>query len=119
MVALAPTQLAIIGRILQAGVIDSVHIYDIPEDSWKKVASLPKTIDHGNAAAVDGKIYVLGSVTGANWAGTLRSWFMSERVGGDIFDTPVQIFGEYDALKLSEMRTGVAGTIGGEAGSKT
>jgi N-acetylneuraminic acid mutarotase len=74
-VALSSTELAIVGGVRPPGtVIDSVYIYNIPKDSWRKAASLPVTINHANAAVVDGKIYVLGGMTGANWAGTPKCW---------------------------------------------
>lgn len=74
-VALDSSRIAIVGGILQSGgMIDSVYIYDIPTDKWKKVASLPISVNHANAAVVDGKMYVLGGMTGGNWAGTPKSW---------------------------------------------
>ncbi|KAK3361956.1 hypothetical protein B0T24DRAFT_690526 [Lasiosphaeria ovina] len=74
-VALSSTQLVIIGGVLQTGaVLDSVYLYDIPTNAWKKLAPLPVAINHANVAAVDGKIYVLGGMTGASWAGTPKSW---------------------------------------------
>ncbi|KAK3377597.1 kelch domain-containing protein [Podospora didyma] len=101
-VALSTTQLAIIGGVLQTGgVIDSVYIYDIPKDSWQKVASLPVTINHANAAAVDGKIYVLGGMTGASWAGTPKCW---------AYDPPSNKWTSIASMTTSEARgSAVAG----------
>ncbi|KAK4184519.1 hypothetical protein QBC35DRAFT_505780 [Podospora australis] len=83
-VLLSPTQLVTVGGVLQSGgVINSVYLYDIPSDSWKKLAPLPVAINHANAAAVDGKLYVLGGmiVSGGNWVGTPRSWIYDPNVG--------------------------------------
>ncbi|KAK3322911.1 hypothetical protein B0H66DRAFT_515627 [Apodospora peruviana] len=74
-VTLSATQIAVIGGVLQTGaVLSSIYIYDIPRNTWTKVASLPVTINHANAAAVSGKIYVLGGMTGSSWAGTPKCW---------------------------------------------
>ncbi|KAM7206880.1 galactose oxidase [Naviculisporaceae sp. PSN 640] len=81
-VAINPTQLMIIGGVLQSGgVIDSVYLYDIPTNAWKKLASLPVTINHANAAVVDGRVYVLGGMTGAAWAGNPKGWVYDPAVG--------------------------------------
>ena len=74
--ALDNTRIITVGGMLErGGVIDSVYIYTLPPtNSWKKVASLPITINHANAAVVDGRLYILGGMTGAAWNGTPRSW---------------------------------------------
>ena len=74
-VALSPTKLAIVGGVLQAGtVLNTVYVYDIPSNTWTKAANFPVTINHANAAVVDGKLYVLGGMTGSGWVGTEKSW---------------------------------------------
>ena len=74
-VALSNTTIAVLGGVTQAGaVLDTLYIYSIPSNTWQKAASLPVTINHANAAAVGGKIYVLGGMTGATWAGTSQCW---------------------------------------------
>ncbi|KAK0644154.1 hypothetical protein B0T16DRAFT_438335 [Cercophora newfieldiana] len=74
-VVLDSSRIAIVGGILESGgMIDGVYIYDVTKDTWKKAASLPISVNHANAAVVDGKMYVLGGMTGANWGGTPRSW---------------------------------------------
>ncbi|KAM0322520.1 hypothetical protein ACHAQA_009366 [Verticillium albo-atrum] len=44
--------------------IDSVEVYDVQEDAWSFVAPLPIPMNHPNVAAVKGKIYVLGGLSG-------------------------------------------------------
>ncbi|KAH8683819.1 kelch repeat-containing protein [Ilyonectria robusta] len=39
-----------------------VQIYSIKRNTWRTVAPLPKRLNHVNAAAVDGKIYVFGGL---------------------------------------------------------
>ncbi|KAK5654726.1 hypothetical protein OQA88_7051 [Cercophora sp. LCS_1] len=74
-VLLSPTQLATIGGVLQAGgVINSVYIYNIPNNTWTRASPLPITINHANGAVVDSKIYVLGGMTGPSWSGTPNSY---------------------------------------------
>lgn len=78
-VALPGGRLATIGGVLQsARVIDTVAIYHVANNSWTSAAPLPITINHANAADVDGVLYVLGGMTGANWAGTGQSWWYDE-----------------------------------------
>lgn len=78
-VALSPTQLVSVGGVLQqGGPISSVYLYDLVKDSWKKLASLPVTINHANAAVVDGKLYVLGGMTGSGWVGNPTTWLYDQ-----------------------------------------
>ncbi|WYZ35482.1 hypothetical protein EsH8_X_000129 [Colletotrichum jinshuiense] len=44
--------------------INSVEVYDVQKDSWSFVAPLPVPMNHANAATVNGKIYVLGGLSG-------------------------------------------------------
>jgi N-acetylneuraminic acid mutarotase len=74
-VAISDTKIAIIGGILQqGGMTDYLGIYDIPSNTWTPGTRVPVPINHANAAVVGGKIYVLGGMTGASWAGDVRSW---------------------------------------------
>ncbi|KAK0716861.1 hypothetical protein B0T26DRAFT_751008 [Lasiosphaeria miniovina] len=97
-IALSSTQLVIIDGVLQTGaVLDSVYLYDIPKNAWKKLAPLPVAINHANAAAVDGKIFVLGGMTGASWAGwvTARARMPAPRRGfaTGMIGTKIYMFG--------------------------
>jgi N-acetylneuraminic acid mutarotase len=48
--------------------VNLVEYYSIEEQKWHVAAPLPQAVNHANAAAVDGKVYVLGSLTaGVNW----------------------------------------------------
>ncbi|PVH70428.1 galactose oxidase [Cadophora sp. DSE1049] len=48
----------------QIATINTVEAYDVSSNSWSNVAPLPIAMNHGNAAAVNGKIYVLGGLSG-------------------------------------------------------
>lgn len=77
-VALNTTTLAIVGGIVpdpSAGggngsasnntgfvTTDLVQLYDIPSDTWTSAAPAPVAINHANAAAVDGRLYLLGGL---------------------------------------------------------
>jgi N-acetylneuraminic acid mutarotase len=50
--------------------VSDVHVYDIKAREWSDAAPMPISINHGNAAAVDGKIYMLGGLSGTN----MSSW---------------------------------------------
>jgi N-acetylneuraminic acid mutarotase len=43
---------------------NTVEVYDITTDKWSDAAPIPVPVHHANVAAVDGKIYVLGVITG-------------------------------------------------------
>lgn len=47
-----------------AQVVDRVEAYDPSTNQWRARAPLPFPLHHINAAAVDGKIYVVGALTG-------------------------------------------------------
>lgn len=47
---------------------DRVEVYDTRHDTWSEASPLPVPMNHANVAAVDGKIYVLGGLSGgASW----------------------------------------------------
>ncbi|KAJ0330030.1 hypothetical protein COL5a_003863 [Colletotrichum fioriniae] len=45
-------------------IIDSVELYNIPKDEWSFAAPLPIPMNHANAAAANGKVYILGGLSG-------------------------------------------------------
>jgi len=48
--------------------VNLVEYYAAQEHKWHVAAPLPQAVNHANAAAVDGKVYVLGSLSaGVNW----------------------------------------------------
>ena len=60
----------VIGGLDKSGkVLDTVEVYDIKNDSWKTVASLPQPLHHTTASTFNGKIYVIGgsSTPITNW----------------------------------------------------
>lgn len=83
-VALSPTTFAIIAGIIpdlqQPGNISTVgliQIYDAKSNSWRSVASAPVPLNHPNAAAVNGDIYLLGGLEVAPsgvWSATPACW---------------------------------------------
>ncbi|KAK2016878.1 galactose oxidase, partial [Colletotrichum eremochloae] len=68
-VAINSTTVAVLGGITgssaTAGVwnnTDLVTLYDVPSDTWTPAAPLPVALNHPNAAAVDGRVYLLGGL---------------------------------------------------------
>ncbi|GAA3779572.1 kelch repeat-containing protein [Plantactinospora mayteni] len=55
---------------------DRVEVYDPRHDSWSQAAPLPVAMNHPNVAAVGGRLYVLGGLSGgASWQ-ALRDSFV-------------------------------------------
>lgn len=82
-VALNSTKLVVLGGIIQIGETwnntDLVTLYDIPSNTWKSIAPLPLALNHPNAAAVNGKIYLLGGLAelrdqNQTWQATANCW---------------------------------------------
>lgn len=82
-VALNSTTLVVLGGIVQIGETwnntDLVTLYDIPSNTWKSIAPLPLGLNHPNAAAVNGKIYLLGGLAelrdqNQTWQATPNCW---------------------------------------------
>ena len=44
--------------------LNRVEVYNVADKTWRIAAPLPTPLNHGNAAVVDGKIYMLGSLSG-------------------------------------------------------
>ncbi|KAK3710109.1 hypothetical protein LTR37_010540 [Vermiconidia calcicola] len=58
---------------------DLVQRYNIREDTWNTLASMPIALNHVNAATVDGKLYVLGALAVASdgaWRATTEASFV-------------------------------------------
>jgi N-acetylneuraminic acid mutarotase len=48
--------------------VNLVEYYSVTKEKWHVAAPFPQAVNHANAAAVDGKVYVLGSLSaGVNW----------------------------------------------------
>jgi N-acetylneuraminic acid mutarotase len=80
-VAVSSTTLAILGGIIPVGngynTTDIMQLYDIPTNKWRSAAPIPVPLNHPNAAAVDGKIYLLGGLVVAPdgaWRAVPNSW---------------------------------------------
>lgn len=52
----------------------SMEVYNPATDTWRTAASLPVRLHHANAAVVDGKLYVLGFLTGLNFTADGRAF---------------------------------------------
>ncbi|NJQ03159.1 Kelch repeat-containing protein [Streptomyces zingiberis] len=66
------------GIVPEAGgvtTVDRVEVFDTRTRRWSEAAPLPVPMNHPNVAAVDGRIYVLGGLTGgASWEATGASF---------------------------------------------
>jgi N-acetylneuraminic acid mutarotase len=51
-----------------AAVVDTVEAYSPTSDSWRGRAPLPVAMHHANAAAVDGRIWIVGFLVGRTFA---------------------------------------------------
>ncbi len=56
------------GFVQGAAVVPTVEAYNPGTGSWRAVADLPVPMHHAQAASVEGRIYVLGFLTGLNFA---------------------------------------------------
>ncbi|KAK2037344.1 galactose oxidase [Colletotrichum somersetense] len=67
-VAINSTTVAVLGGITGSSATgvwnntDLVTLYDVPSHKWTPAAPLPVALNHPNAAAVDGRIYLLGGL---------------------------------------------------------
>ncbi|MBX3157835.1 MAG: hypothetical protein KF773_17840 [Deltaproteobacteria bacterium] len=50
------------GFHVTAGIVGAVQVFDTAACAWSRGPDLPKVVHHANVAAVDGTIYVLGSL---------------------------------------------------------
>lgn len=80
-VALGRSVYVIGGTVLDAGApfgvstSGRVEVYDTRRGTWSTAAPVPVPMNHLNAAAVGGKIYVLGGLSGgATWVGLPNSY---------------------------------------------
>ncbi|KAK0647204.1 kelch domain-containing protein [Cercophora newfieldiana] len=77
-ITLSPSanQIVTVGGMVGNGVTtNAVLLYDIPSNSWKTGAPLPTALNHPNAVVSEGKVYVVGGLTGASgWPATPNSW---------------------------------------------
>jgi N-acetylneuraminic acid mutarotase len=65
----------IIGGLKDGAVTGSVEVYDTQADNWSIAAPLPVPMHHPNVAAIDGKVYVFGGITGAvDWISTGKTF---------------------------------------------
>lgn len=67
-VAIGPRIYVLGGFDERARVVATVSVYDTRTRTWARAADLPVRMHHANVAAVDGRIYVLGFLTGFDFA---------------------------------------------------
>jgi len=79
---------ALDGRVVVLGgfdetgdVVADVEIYDPATDTWSAGAPLPEPLHHINAAVVDGKVYVLGALSGLDFTVVGRSYVLDPAAG--------------------------------------
>jgi len=80
-----------IGGIRLSGSTDKVEAYDIENDTWEKLPSLPESLNHSGIASDGNKIYVSGGFTNmrqTNFVNTLYSFDVSERKWSRLADLP-------------------------------
>jgi N-acetylneuraminic acid mutarotase len=66
-------EIVVIGGFDGAGGVTAlVEAYAPSTDTWRSLADLPTPLHHANAAVVDGALFVLGSLEGANFRETGR-----------------------------------------------
>jgi N-acetylneuraminic acid mutarotase len=105
-VLLNSSSFAIVGGVIptETGVNTTalVQLYNIPSNTWTTLAPLPVALNHPNAAAVDGKIYVLGGLAAASdgaWRGTPQSW---------VYDPKANKWSALEPMPASEARGSAA-----------
>jgi N-acetylneuraminic acid mutarotase len=97
----------VLGGFGQNGVLDLVQVYDTAMDAWSDGPELPAALHHANAAVVDGTIYVVGALTGFNFAAIGNVWAFTPGVDTD--------WRERTAMPAGTQRGGsVVGVVGGE-----
>jgi N-acetylneuraminic acid mutarotase len=102
--AAAGDKIYVIGGLKDGNVTGNVEVYDTQKDSWSSAAPLPLPMHHPNAASVDGKIYVLGGITGyANWITTGRTFR---------YDPPANKWEELAEMKDAPSGSSVIGVQG-------
>lgn len=82
-VALSDSLLAVVGGLVEGGATtDNVLLYDIPADTWSQATPLPVALNHPNVVGADGKIYVLGGLSGERgWPAVGNSFVYDPEIG--------------------------------------
>jgi N-acetylneuraminic acid mutarotase len=84
----------LIGGIGNGSAINTIEIYNIKTNSSSMGPPLPISYHHPNVATVDGKLYVLGGITGAGgWKASAKSYLLDpsspNKAWKEIADVPV------------------------------
>jgi N-acetylneuraminic acid mutarotase len=109
-VAATGSKVYVIGGLVQCQsmslcVANTAEVYNVEDNKWSDVKALPLAIHHPNVAAVDGKIYVLGGLTG------LLSWKASPN--SYVYDPAVNMWDQLATMPAGTERGSAAvGVIG-------
>jgi N-acetylneuraminic acid mutarotase len=87
------------GFNLNVTVVGTVEVYDPAMDAWTAAAPLPEPLHHANAASVDGKIYVVGFLSGLGF---------SARGGAYVYDPGANTWSPRAAMPEGTERGGAA-----------
>lgn len=108
---LPPSTIAILGGCVPEATLSPpinttnlMQFYSIAADSWTTKAPLPRSLNHVNAAVVDGKIYVLGGL--AESGGEERTW--SAVSDSWIYDPSTDSWSELPGLPENQARGSAA-----------
>ncbi|KAK5655348.1 hypothetical protein OQA88_5915 [Cercophora sp. LCS_1] len=100
----SPSQLVTIGGLVSNGsTTDLTLLYDIPSNTWKRGTGAPTGLNHPNAVSHDGKIYLLGGLTGASgWRASPNSW---------VYDPATDKWSTLASMPASEARGSAASAV--------
>ena len=98
------------------GVTASVERYSIRDDRWASVADLPEPRHHAMAAAIDGRLYVLGGFDASGFNPVDGAWVFDPAVGtwSEIADLPETV-GAGAAVTIGDSIYVVGGVPGGRS----
>lgn len=82
--------------------VRDVEVYDIKQRIWVSVAPLPVSVNHGNVASVDGKIYLLGGLSGTN----MSNW--NSLANSYVYDPALDTWTEIAPMPEATARGGAA-----------
>jgi N-acetylneuraminic acid mutarotase len=111
-VAISETTVALIAGVIPNGTFpeptDVLQLYDIPSDTWRTAAPVPRPVTHPNIAAFEGKIYLLGAlflVNRTTWRAVADCW---------VYDPAKNAWEELEAMPAGEGRGSSATDILGD-----
>ncbi|KAH8811239.1 hypothetical protein F5884DRAFT_843024 [Xylogone sp. PMI_703] len=82
--------------------VRSVQVYDTKTRTWSDASPMPISLNHGNAATVNGKIYMLGGLSGTN----MSSW--NALPNSYVYDPTSDTWSELPSMPSNTARGGAA-----------